>query len=112
METGKPQTYQAGDEIKFYDVGHIAPCRRGWACPKISPENEKEFILSDRNELVLKLYHRVRICGPASIGKIDTLLAEMLSICDQVFNGFDRAAEERQHFQLMLAVSKSVRISQ
>ncbi len=112
METGKPQTYQAGDELRFYDQNHVAPCKTGWTCPKVSPEQEHEFVLSSRNDKVVRLYHRVRIVGSQAAGdKIDPLLAEVLSLCDQVYNGWERDEDDKRSAQLMVAVGRSLRMA-
>lgn len=109
METGKPLTFESGpnSEKKFIEIGHVAPCKTGWECPKGSPDQEADFRLSDRNHRVVRLYHQCRVVGGGVIKPVDPLLAELLSICDQVYNGWHREEDRRKTNSLMVALEKS-----
>lgn len=105
MESGTPKTFKSGPEreIRYYDgPDHKPPCRTGWACPKGSPEESKDFELSEKNRRMMLIYRHYRATNGfshagANAGEpIDPLLADNLALIDGVYREWERtkAAEE------------------
>jgi hypothetical protein len=110
LETGQPKTYPAGPtgELRFYDQNHVPPCRTGWTCPKVSPEQEHEHVLSNKNWRIVTLYHQAKAAGAAVLGDVDPLLAELLAACERAYGDFERREDHSQHERLMATLARRI----
>jgi len=65
MKTGVRETFQCGSPDNIQPVLRVGPppCQIGETCPKESPDKERLYTLSRRNEDMLDLYHEHRAMG-------------------------------------------------
>ena len=101
METGKPLTYVAGPakEQRFFDgPDHRPPCRTGWNCPKVSPEEASRHQLSEKNRRVFMLFLQAQATWGKSLerGGVDPLLADNFAIVAALFQRWQREQAARE----------------
>lgn len=91
METGEPRSYRAGPnkEIRFYPLNGNAPCRQGFACPKISPEESPTFELTATARRILRLWFLLRATNWVGV-ELDDAARENFALLDGIFRDHDR----------------------
>ena len=86
LETGEPETYRSGptrEEVpKLWPRGTGPPCK---TCPKGSPAEERDHVLTAKNWRTLKIYQQVRATGGHCLTdaeRVDPILRQNLATID------------------------------
>lgn len=91
METGEPRTYRAGPnrELRFYWNNGKAPCRTGFHCPKGSPEEAADYVLTPKASRILRAYFLGRGTNWEGV-ELDDVAREFFALLDGIFRDHDR----------------------
>lgn len=107
--SGQPRTYQSGPtEYKPIErrADQPPPCAK---CPKKSPEQEHEHVLTEANYQALAHYREVKAMGFRGISDeeaTDAVVRRNFVLLDQVFDGM---RERRQRYAAMAPVNQLLR---
>jgi hypothetical protein len=102
IPSGDLQTYESGNgERSKVQRSGPPPCH---LCPKISPDHEHQFILSDYNERLLILHRRLRsgVWQLTAEQRQDGLLADNFAIIDALLTGAENR-KNREHLAESIA---------
>lgn len=106
LDTGKVETYWNGEEHVPQPRPGPPPCQLGKECPKVSPEREHEFVLSERNERMLQFYQTARATGGRSLGPIDSLTGRAFRLIDSIVRQHERSETVSELSKLLVAIRR------
>lgn len=91
FSTGRRKTVRCGPERKEEPIeqGPDPPCKQGlsFKCPKGSPEEEADHILTPANQRILDLYRRGKLTNFAGM-ELDMLTLELLAVVDLIYSEY------------------------